>query len=101
MSHSDDPDRRRRTLHGVRALGRQARLRRCRAAMAPDRPRLRLVYGRRAPSLPFGIHPGLPSALAFAAVSMTALAYAALVDAANGAGAIAANVAARLRAALG
>jgi hypothetical protein len=41
------------------------------------------VHSRRPAPLPFGIHPALPSTLAFAALSMTALAFAAVVDVAN------------------
>ncbi len=50
--------------------------------------------------LPFGIHPALPSTLAFAALSMTALAYAAALDVANGIGTVASSVGRQLRAAL-
>jgi hypothetical protein len=85
------------THHRKPALRGGARRRPCRIGAPHERSRLRLVYSRPAPSLPFGIHPALPSTLAFAAVSMTALAYAALVDVANGVGA----VATRLRASLG
>ena len=62
-----------------------------------DRPRLRLVHSRRRSFLPFGMHPALPSTLAFAALSMTALAFAALVDVANGIGSAAATVGRQLR----
>lgn len=65
-----------------------------------DRPRLRLVYSRPTPMLPFGIHPALPSTLAFAAISVTALAYAALLDVANGVGVVASTVGRQVRAAL-
>jgi hypothetical protein len=63
--------------------------RRCHVGSPYQRPRLRLVYSRRLPALPLGIHPALGSTLAFAAVSVTALAYAAVIDVANGIGAVA------------
>lgn len=55
------------------------------------------MYSRRTPSLPFGIHPALPSTLAFAALSVTALAYAAAIDVANGIGVVASHVGRQLR----
>lgn len=88
-------------MHRAPAVRRGASGRRCRIGSPYERPRLRLVYSRRTPRLPFGIHPALPSTLAFAAVSVTALAYAAVLDVANGIAAVAADVGARLRTTLG
>jgi hypothetical protein len=47
------------------------------------RPRLRLVHSRRPTSTGFLVHPALPSTIAFAALTVTALAMAAVVDVAN------------------
>jgi hypothetical protein len=96
MPRFDDPNRFRLAMHRMPGIRRGASRRRCGVASPYARPRLRLVYSRPTPALPFGIHPALPSTLAFAAVSVTALAYAALVDVANGVG----SIAARLRATL-
>lgn len=100
MPHFDDPSPLRLAIHRAPTVGRGAGSRPCRVSSSHERPRLRLVHSRRAPRLPFGIHPALPSTLAFAAVSVTALAYAALIDVANGAATIAASVGERLRGAL-
>ncbi|MCC6848147.1 MAG: hypothetical protein IT294_06555 [Deltaproteobacteria bacterium] len=97
MPRFDDPSRLRLTITHPSAYH-GARRRRCAAGA---RPRLTLVYSRRASRLPFGVHPALPSTLAFAAVSMAALAYAAFLDVANGVGAIATDVGARLQAVSG
>lgn len=86
--------------HRRPAVRRGRSQRRCRVGSPYERPRLRLVYSRRAPVLPFGLHPALPSTLAFAAVSVTALAYAALLDVANGIGTVATTVGRQLRTAL-
>lgn len=100
MPRFDDPSRLRPTIDHMPAV-RRGRRQRCAVGSSRERPRLRLVYSRRVPSLPFGIHPALPSTLAFAAVSMAALAYAAFLDVANGVGAIATDVGARLQAVSG
>ena len=75
--------------HRRPAVRRGRSRRRCHVGSPYERPRLRLVYSRRPPALPFGIHPALPSTLAFAALSVTALAYAAVLDVANGIGTVA------------
>lgn len=69
--------------HRRAAVRRGTSRRRCTVGSPYERPRLRLVHSRRPAPLPFGIHPALPSTLAFAALSMTALAFAAVVDVAN------------------
>lgn len=67
-----------------RAGGRRGGSRRCRRHGAPyARPRLTLVSSRPRKTGPFGMHPALPSTLAFAAVSAAALAVAAVIDVAN------------------
>ncbi len=62
-----------------------------------ERPRLRLVSSRRRETLPFGLHPALPSTLAFGALTVTALAVAAVVDVANMVAQTALTVSAHLR----
>ena len=69
--------------HRGAGVRRGASRRRCNVGSPYERPRLRLVHSRRPTPLPFGIHPALPSTLAFAALSVTALAVAAAVDIAN------------------
>ncbi len=97
MSRFDEPETRMRT-HRRPAVRRGASGRRCRIGSPYDRPRLRLVYSRRPSPLPFGLHPALPSTLAFAALSVTALAFAAVVDVANAVAATASTVGRQLRA---
>jgi hypothetical protein len=83
MSRFDGPESRMPT-HRRPGVRRGASRRGCRVGSPYERPRLRLVSSRRGPrALPFGLHPALPSTLAFAAVSITALAVAAFVDVAN------------------
>lgn len=74
--------------------------RRCQYVGSPyERPRLRLVSSRRpAPSV-FGMHPALPSTLALAALTVTALAVATVVDMANAVARTALTVGTQLRAA--
>jgi hypothetical protein len=81
------------------AVRRGASRRRCNVGSPYERPRLRLVSSRRPASLPFGVHPALPSTLAFAAVTVTALALAAVVDVANAVARTALTVGSQLRAA--
>ena len=70
--------------HRRTAVRRGGARRRCQHVGTPyERPRLRLVSPRRAAPLPFGLHPALPSTLALAALTVTALAVAAVVDVAN------------------
>jgi len=52
---------------------------------------------RRPASLPFGLHPALPSTLALAALTVTALAVAAVVDVANAVAHTALTVGTQLR----
>src|SRR3982750_363810 len=83
MNRFDDSEMRVPT-HRRTAVRRAASSRRRHVGSPHERPRLRLVSSRRRPApLPFGMHPALPSTLAFAALSMTALAVAAVVDVAN------------------
>ena len=96
MSRSDDHDVRIPT-HRRPAVRRDASRRRCHVGSPYERPRLRLVHSRRPSPLPFGLHPALPSTLAFAALSVTALAFAAMLDVANGISAAAASVGHKLR----
>jgi hypothetical protein len=56
------------------------------------------VSSRRTVSLPFGLHPALPSTFAFAALTVTALAVAAVVDVANAVARTAQTVSTHLRA---
>ena len=101
MNRFDDPEMR---LPGHRraAVRRGASRRRCHVGSPYERPRLRLVSSRRHPApLPFGLHPALPSTLAFAALSVTALAVAAVVDVANAVARTALTVSTQLRAARG
>ncbi len=70
--------------HRRPAVRRGASRRACHVGSPYERPRLRLVSPlRRRATLPFGLHPALPSTIAFAALSATALAVAAVVDVAN------------------
>lgn len=96
MSHHDEPT----SFHGHRrtAVRRQSVARRC-GRDGTTRTHLRLVVSKPRARHPFGIHPALPSTLAFAAVSMTALAFAAVVDVANAVALTAYSVTAQLRAA--
>jgi hypothetical protein len=97
MNRFDDPEMRLPT-HRRAAVRRSASRRGCRLGSPYERPRLRLVYSRRrAAPLPFGMHPALPSTLAFAALSVTALAFAAVVDVANAVAHTAATVGTQLR----
>jgi len=83
MSRFDEPESRMPT-HRRPAVRRDVSRRGCYVGSPYERPRLRLVSSRRPRStLPFGMHPALPSTLAFAVVSITALAFAALVDVAT------------------
>jgi hypothetical protein len=83
MSRFDTPETRM-PSHRRPGVRRGTSRRGCHVGSPYERPRLRLVSTRRrAPTLPFGIHPALPSTLAFAALSVTALAVAAVVDVAN------------------
>lgn len=83
-------------------MRRGASRRRCQTLGTPyERPRLRLVSSRRPAPLPFGLHPALPSTLAFAALSVSALAFAAVVDVANAVARTALAVGTQLRAARG
>ena len=66
---------------------------------AVTRAHLRLVVGTPRPRRGLGMHPALPSTLAFAALSMTALAFAAVVDVANAVARTALSVSTQLRAA--
>ena len=98
MSHHDQPI----PFHGHRrtAAKRQAGARRC-GRGGTTRTHLRLVVSKPRVRHPFGIHPALPSTLAFAAVSMTALAFAAVIDVANAVARTATSVTTQLRAAVG
>lgn len=97
MSRFDDTETRLPT-HRRAAVRRGASRRSCRVGSPYERPRLRLVSSRRRPApLPFGMHPALPSTLAFAALSMTALAVAAVVDVANAVAQTALTVGSQLR----
>jgi hypothetical protein len=99
MTRFDDPDVRLPT-HRRTAVRRGASRRRCHVGSPYERPRLRLVSSRRRPApLLFGLHPALPSTLAFAALSVTALAVAAVVDVANAVARSALTVSTQLRAA--
>lgn len=70
--------------HRRAAVRRGARARRGQHVGTPyERPRLRLVSSRRPAAGPFSMHPALPSTLAFAALSVTALAVATVIDVAN------------------
>lgn len=81
-------------------MRRGATRRRCQHVGSPyERPRLRLVSSRRPAPLPFGIHPALPSTLALAALTVTALAVATVVDVANAVARTALTVGTQLRAA--
>ena len=81
-------------------MRRGAPRRRCqRVGSSYERPRLRLVSSRRPAPLPFGIHPALPSTLALAALTVTALAVATVVDMANAVARTALTVGTQLRAA--
>lgn len=83
MSRFDEPDVGI-PSHRRPAVRRGASRRACRVGSPYERPRLRLVSSRRRQAtLPFGIHPALPSTIVFAALSATALAVAAVVDVAN------------------
>ena len=99
MNRFDDPEMRL-PSHRRAAVRRGASRRRCHVGSPYERPRLRLVSSRRRPApLPFGLHPALPSTLAFAALSVTALAVAAVVDVANAVARTALTVSTQLRAA--
>ena len=79
-------------------VGRGAPARRCRRGTAPDgRPHLRLVPGRHREARFFGMHPALPSTLAFTALTLTALAIAGAVDTASVLARAAAALGSRLR----
>ncbi len=96
MSHHDEPT----PVQGHRrtSVRRQSVARRCGRA-GTTRTHLRLVVSKPRVRHPFGIHPALPSTLAFAAVSMTALAFAAVIDLANAVARTATSVTTQLRAA--
>lgn len=96
MSRFDEPEVRTPT-HRRAGVRRGATGRRCQGVGSPyERPRLRLVSSRRpAPGL-LGMHPLLPSTLAFAAFSASALAVAAVIDVANAVARIALTVGAQL-----
>jgi hypothetical protein len=89
MRSFDDDHGFRLPAHRRAGIRRGAALRRCRLHdTASARPRLtlvpsRLVPSRPRPTRPLGMHPALPSTLAFAAVSAAALAVAAVIDVAN------------------
>jgi hypothetical protein len=87
--------------HRRPAVRRGASRRRCHVGTPYERPRLRLVSSRRPAPTRFGLHPALPSTLAFAALSMTALAFAAVVDVANAVARSALAMSTQIRAARG
>jgi len=98
MSRFDEPELRI-PSHRRAAVRRGATRRRCQHVGIPyERPRLRLVSSRRPVRGPFGMHPALPSTLAFAAFSVTALAVAAVIDVANAVARTALTVSMQLRA---
>jgi hypothetical protein len=71
--------------------------RRCRSL--DGRPQLRLIVSPRRPARLGVMHPALPSTLAFAAVSIAALAFASAIDAASAVARTAVAVGSQLRAA--
>jgi len=81
MAYFDDSDVRLPTSRRP-GMRRAATAQRCRPSLE-GRPHLRLVSSRRRPVASYGMHPALPSTLAFAAVSAAALAVAAIIDVAN------------------
>ena len=84
MRSFDDDHGLRLPTHRRAGVRRGATSRRCHQQGAPyARPRLTLVSSRPRATGPFGMHPALPSTLAFAAVSAAALAVAAVIDVAN------------------
>jgi hypothetical protein len=87
-------------LHGHRrtAIRRRGVARRSGRSGA-TRAHLRLVVSAPRVRTPYGLHPALPATLAFAALSMTALAFAAVVDVANAVARTALTVSTQLRAA--
>jgi hypothetical protein len=97
MSRFDEREARIPT-HRRAGVRRGATGRRCQHVGTPyERPRLRLISSRRPASGLFGMHPMLPSTLAFAALSVTALAFAAVVDVANAVARTALTVSEQLR----
>jgi hypothetical protein len=96
MIDSDEPT----ALHGHRRSAARRRGVARRTGRDPAaRTHLRLVVSAPRVRTPFGMHPALPATLAFAALSMTALAFAAVVDVANAVARTALAVNGRVRAA--
>ena len=100
MSRFDEPETRIPT-HRRPAARRGVSRRGCHVGSPYERPRLRLVSSRRAAPLPFGLHPALPATLGLAALTVTALAVAAVVDVANAVARTALTVGTQLRAVAG
>ncbi len=95
MRHHDEPYS---IAGGRRSAGRwRGATRRCRGR--EGRSHLRLVVSQRRPPRFGGMHPALPATLAFAAVSIAALAVASAIDAASAVARTAVAVGSQLRAA--